>query len=116
MDTVMPSMRAGWTRFLPSKRDYESDYVRDYVSDDEGDYESDHESDYESDHRMEESDYNRARIEHIRRFDKSPGPAVLDAISSPTSAAALGTQRPSRWMARSIEATAAPLRTPLRTP
>ena len=31
-------------------------------------------------YRSAEPYINRARIEHIRRFDKSPGPAVLEAI------------------------------------
>ena len=31
-------------------------------------------------YRSAEPHFNRARIAHIRRFDKSPGPAALDAI------------------------------------
>ena len=42
-------------------------------------------------YRSAEPYFNRARIEHIRRFDKSPGPAVLDAIRQYARAVERGT-------------------------
>ena len=70
----MPSMRAGWTRFLPSKRDYESDYENDYVGDDEGDYESDYESDYCSRLQLGLRDGSeRETAQNVKQLDQGAG-------------------------------------------